>query len=150
MSSPFGGPGSSDRVTLPLVTDLQRAVHVLGLHLEAELADLDLTQGEIHVLSLLGHLGTMSVAELQRGVRHRPSTLTGILDRLDRKGFIRRQINEADRRSNLIELTPQGEVAAERIAEAMDRVEHKLFASRAPDTFKTFRDILDDIARTLS
>lgn len=134
---------------LPLVTDLQRAVHVLGLHLEARLADLGLSQGEIHVLSLLGHSGTVSVTVLQRGVRHRPSTLTGILDRLEAKGLVQRRINDADRRSNLIELTLQGQAAAERVLQAMSDVEQRLFAERPPDQHGAFREVLDEIARSL-
>jgi DNA-binding MarR family transcriptional regulator len=128
---------------------MQRAVHVLGLHLEAALADLALSQGEIHVLSLLGHAGTVSVTELQRGVRHRPSTLTGILDRLAARGMAQRRINEADRRSNLIELTPQGRATAEQVLQAMADVERRLFAGRPPEQLETFRAILDDVARSL-
>lgn len=140
---------SGPEPALPLVTDIQRAVHVLGLHLEVALADLRLSQGEIHVLSLLGHTGTMSVTELQRGVRHRPSTLTGILDRLGGRGLIERRINEADRRSNLIELTPQGREAAARVLAAMAEIERRLLAGRSPEQIGAVREILDEIARSL-
>lgn len=134
---------------LPLVTDLQRAVHVLGLHLEGALAELGLSQGEIHVLSLLGYAGTVSVTELQRGVRHRPSTLTGILDRLETRGMVQRRINQADRRSNLIELTPPGRAAAEQVLQAMADVECGLFAGRPAEQSETFRELLNDIAHSL-
>jgi DNA-binding MarR family transcriptional regulator len=143
------GPGTES--ALPLVTDIQRAVHVLGLHLEAALPDLRLSQGEIHVLSLLGlgGGGTMSVTELQRGVRHRPSTLTGILDRLGARGLIQRRINEADRRSNLIELTPPGRDAAQRVIAVMAEIERRLLAGRTPEQVRGLREILDKIARSL-
>jgi DNA-binding MarR family transcriptional regulator len=143
------GDLEADSAVFPLVTDIQRAVHVLGLHLEAALGDLGLSQGEIHVLSLLGYAGIMSVTELQRGVRHRPSTLTGILDRLGARGMTQRRINESDRRSNLIELTPQGRAAAERVIQAMADVERRLFAGRPSDQLRHFRAILDAIARSL-
>jgi DNA-binding MarR family transcriptional regulator len=142
-------PESDPAAALPLVTDLQRAVHALGLHLETTLGDLGLSQGEIHVLSLLGHAGTVSVTDLQRGVRHRPSTLTGILDRLAARGMAQRRINQSDRRSNLIELTPQGRAAAERVLQVMSDVERRLFAGRPAEQRETVREILDDIARCL-
>jgi DNA-binding MarR family transcriptional regulator len=141
--------GPKREPTLPLVTDLQRAVHVLGLHLEAALADLRLSQGEIHVLSLLGDGGTMSVADLQRGVRHRPSTLTGILDRLGARGLVERRINDADRRSYLIELTPAGQDAAARVIAAMTEIESRLLAGRTPEEIEGVRAILDEIAGSL-
>jgi DNA-binding MarR family transcriptional regulator len=142
--------GGSEAASLPLVTDIQRATHVLGLYLEAQLADLHLTQAEIHVLSLLARPGRLSVTELQRGVRHRPSTLTGILDRLTAKKMVRRQINEADRRSYLIELTPAGQAAADRVVEAMAAIERELFADRSPQDLAFFRGVLRRIATELS
>lgn len=142
-------PEGNQPPSLPLVTDIQRATHVLGLHLEAALADLGLSQGEIHVLSLLAQAGTMSVTDLQRGVRHRPSTLTGILDRLTAKQMVQRRINEADRRSNLIELTPGGRAAADRVTEAMSAVERRLLAAHPPADLEVFRQILGEIAADL-
>jgi len=134
---------------LPLVTDLQRATHVLGLHLESALADLALSQGEIHVLSLLASSGIASVTDLQKGVRHRPSTLTGILDRLAAKKMVQRRINEADRRSNLIELTPEGQAAATRVTQAMSAIERRLFQDRPSADLEIVRQILGQIATDL-
>ena len=134
---------------LQLVTDIQRATHVLGLHLESALADLALSQGEIHVLSLLAQSGIASVTDLQKGVRHRPSTLTGILDRLTAKKLVQRRINEADRRSNLIELTPDGRAAANRVTQAMSDIERRLFTDRPLAELAIFRQILGRIAADL-
>jgi DNA-binding MarR family transcriptional regulator len=131
---------------LHLVTDIQRATHVLGLRLEADLADLNLSQGEIHVLSLLARAQPMSVSDLQQGVRHRPSTLTGILDRLAGKALVRRLINEADRRSFLIELTGEGRLAAARVARAMSTVERRLAKGRRDDDLDAVRSVLSQIA----
>jgi DNA-binding MarR family transcriptional regulator len=141
--------GGNQTPDLQLVTDIQRATHVLGLHLESALADLALSQGEIHVLSLLASSGTASVTDLQKGVRHRPSTLTGILDRLAAKKMVQRRINEADRRSNLIELTPDGRAAADRVTQAMSAVERSLFKDRPPAELEIFRQILGRIAADL-
>jgi DNA-binding MarR family transcriptional regulator len=134
---------------LQLVTDIQRATHVLGLHLESALADLALSQGEIHVLSVLAQSGIASVTDLQKGVRHRPSTLTGILDRLAAKKLVQRRINEADRRSNLIELTPDGRAAANRVTQAMSAIERSLLADRPQAELEMFRQILGRIAADL-
>lgn len=144
--SPAAGTKGSRTPHLQLVTEVQRATHVLGLHLEAALADLSLSQAEMHVLSLLAGSGSMSVTELQRGVRHRPSTLTGILDRLAARRLVQRRINEADRRSNLIKLTSEGRAAAGRVAEAMAAIERAVFEHRPPEDHEVFRQILGEIA----
>ena len=134
---------------LPLITNLQRAVHVVGVHLEGALGDLRLSQGEMHVLSLLGYEGTQSVAQLQRNVRHRPSTLTSILDRLEKRGMVVRRINAADRRSNLIELTPDGHAAAARVMEAMAEMERRVFAGYPPEQIRAFLALLNSIPQRL-
>lgn len=145
-NSPLTAPDEGRTPSLPLVTAIQRATHVLGLQLEAALADLSLSQGEIHVLSLLAQADTMSVTDLQRGVRHRPSTLTGILDRLTAKKLVRRRINEADRRSNLIALTPSGRAAAARVIDAMGVIEQRLVQDHPAVDLNGFRLLLDEIA----
>jgi DNA-binding MarR family transcriptional regulator len=140
------GPHTDDASEpLPLVTNLQRAVHVLGVHLEQALGELRLSQAEMHVLSLLGQVGTRSVAELQRNVRHRPSTLTSILDRLESRGMVVRRINAADRRSNLIELTPDGHAAAKRVLQAMAEIEVRLLDGCPPEEAESFMRLLNAV-----
>src|SRR6202035_1003850 len=89
---------SADREPL-LVLHLQRATHAVGMRLEAELAGIGVNQGEAHVLALLADSAPHTVGELQRGLNHRPSTLSGILDRLEGRGLVTRTLNATDRRS---------------------------------------------------
>ena len=67
---------------------LQRATHAT-LHLLAhELADLDLTTSEINALANLADDTPRTVSQLATEVGARPSTLTSVLDRLERRGHI--------------------------------------------------------------
>jgi DNA-binding MarR family transcriptional regulator len=106
-----------------LVIALQRATHAAGVRLETLLADSGLSQGEAHVLALLADGGEHTVGDLQRGLAHRPSTLSGILDRLEQRKLVRRTLNSADRRSFLVRLTRPGRVAARSVVEALQSVE---------------------------
>src|SRR5579863_5716748 len=106
-----------------LVVELQRATHVAGVRLEALLSDLGVSQGEAHVLALLADGGEHTVGDLQRGLAHRPSTLSGILDRLESKKLLRRALNGADRRSFLVSLTRSGRVAARAVVAALQSVD---------------------------
>ncbi len=106
-----------------LVIELQRATHVAGVRLEALLSELGISQGEAHVLALLVDGAAHTVGELQRGLAHRPSTLSGILDRLESRKLIRRALNGADRRSFLVSLTRSGRVAARAVVAALQSVD---------------------------
>jgi MarR family transcriptional regulator, organic hydroperoxide resistance regulator len=106
-----------------LVLLLQRATHAVGVQLEARLAAAGVSQGEAHVLALLADGQEHAVGELQRGLNHRPSTLSGILDRLEGRGLVTRTLNDADRRSLLVALTRTGRETARAVVEALRAVE---------------------------
>jgi MarR family transcriptional regulator, organic hydroperoxide resistance regulator len=106
-----------------LVIELQRATHVAGVRLETLLAESGVSQGEAHILALLADDDEHTVGDLQRGLAHRPSTLSGILDRLEQRKLVRRTLNDADRRSFLVRLTRSGRVAARSVVEALQSVE---------------------------
>jgi MarR family transcriptional regulator, organic hydroperoxide resistance regulator len=106
-----------------VIIELQRATHAAGVRLEELLGEVGLSQGEIHVVALLADGAKHTVGELQRDLGHRPSTLSGILDRLESRGLIRRALNDADRRSFLISLTRSGRTAARTVIEALRMIE---------------------------
>ena len=84
-------------MSLRLVPPIHRATHRVGLYL-ADLRDDGLSQGEAHILAHLATSGPTSIADLHRGLAHKRSTLTSILDRLADRGFITRQVAPTDRR----------------------------------------------------
>jgi DNA-binding MarR family transcriptional regulator len=104
---------------------IQQATHRIGRHLESALAAVGVDQGEAHVLSALVD-GPMSIGALVDAVGVKRSTLTNILDRLERRGLIAREINPNDRRSFLIRPTRGGERAAKKVAAVFSSVDTKL------------------------
>ena len=99
---------------LKFVHPVQRATHRIGLYL-AELREQQLTQGEAHILALLAESSPATVADLHRGLAHRRSTLTSILDRLADRGLITRSVGKSDRRTFVIDLTSSGRKLARRV-----------------------------------
>lgn len=112
---------------LPLIADWQRATHRLLAALDDAVADLGLSAAEINALACIDAQTT--VRALVTATAQRPSTLTGILDRLERRGLIERAANPADRRSVLVRLTPDGRRHAARVAEAYAELERRLPAA---------------------
>jgi DNA-binding MarR family transcriptional regulator len=108
---------------LRLVPTVHRATHRIGLYL-ADLREYGLSQGEAHVLALLAAKAPATIAELHRGLAHKRSTLTSILDRLTDRGFVTRTIGAADRRTFVIALTRRGRVVANRVLRHLSVLEH--------------------------
>jgi DNA-binding MarR family transcriptional regulator len=69
------------------------------------------------VLGLLRDHGAMSPSELGDWMIVTRATVTGLLDSLERRGFVERSANPADRRSLIVELTPAGSVVLQQVRE---------------------------------
>src|SRR5919205_2049941 len=93
-----------------VIASLEATVHRVLDKLARELADLGLSHGEVNALAQLEEEAT--VAQLQAATGQRASTLTGVLDRLERRGLVERRLNPRDRRSFVVSLTDAGAAAA--------------------------------------
>jgi DNA-binding MarR family transcriptional regulator len=122
---------------------LQRATHATLQVLAAELVDLDLTASEINALANLADGRGRTVSELGAAVGIRPTTLTSVLDRLERRGHIRRGARPGDRRVVLIGLTASGQATAGTIRQAISALEARALATLPAAAIAGFRDALE-------
>jgi DNA-binding MarR family transcriptional regulator len=105
---------------LPLVAEWQRVTHRLLAELDHRLEPMGLTAGEVNVLACLREGEPRALRDLVEATGQRPSTLTGVLDRLERRGLVARQPHPTDRRASQVAPTPEGRRAIVRVAEAFD------------------------------
>jgi DNA-binding MarR family transcriptional regulator len=75
----------------------------------------DLTGPQLTVVKLLEQIGDLSLSELSERIRAQNSTVTGIIDRMEREGLVTRERSREDRRVVYIKLTPKGRKLAEEI-----------------------------------
>ena len=73
-----------------------------------------LTLPQMHTLEILGDGGDMRMKELAGRMGVTTGTLTVLVDRLEKRGLVRRKPNDQDRRSVLVELTDAGQRHFER------------------------------------
>lgn len=76
--------------------------------LDRELAPLDITAAQYVILVTLAEGPTDSASGLCKGVSYDPGAMTRMIDRLERKGMVRRVRCPADRRKINLELTAEG------------------------------------------
>ncbi|MEZ4438047.1 MAG: MarR family transcriptional regulator [Polyangiaceae bacterium] len=74
-----------------------------------------LTGPQLTVIKLLEQLGDLSLSSLSSRIKANNSTVTGIIDRMEREDLVVRERSEQDRRVVLIRLTDRGRELASRI-----------------------------------
>jgi DNA-binding MarR family transcriptional regulator len=134
-----------------LVHPVHRATHRIGLYLD-DLGERGLTQGEAHILALLASSGVADVSDLHRGLAHKRSTLTSILDRLARRGLITRAVGETDRRTFVVRLTAKGRKLAQRVhshLSALERVVRRRVTAADMNGFNKVVAALEEEAHQL-
>lgn len=127
-------------MTLRLVPPIHRATHRIGLFL-AGLRDQGLSQGEAHILALLATSAPATIAELHRGLAHKRSTLTSILDRLAERGLVTRAVGAEDRRTFVIALTAKGRPIARRVHRHLSDLEDAVARRLTADEIETFMKV---------
>jgi DNA-binding MarR family transcriptional regulator len=89
-----------------------------------------LTGSQLLVLKMLEPKGKVSLSELSDRIRAKNSTVTGIIDRMERDGLVGRRRSEDDRRVVYLELTAKG---------------RKLAGDAKIDPMHLFRALLEDL-----
>jgi DNA-binding MarR family transcriptional regulator len=117
---------------LRLIPSVHRATHRVGLYLASRQKDA-LSQGESHILAMLAASSPLTVGELHRGLAHKRSTLTSILNRLVDRGLITREVGEADRRTFVVAPTAKGRRAARDVFRQLADLERAV-AARVSDS----------------
>lgn len=74
-----------------------------------------LTGPQLTVIKLLESLGDLSLSSLSGRIKAQNSTVTGIIDRMEREGLVRRERSSSDRRVVFIRLTDKGQKLARQI-----------------------------------
>ena len=101
-----------------------------------------LSSTDINALGNLADGAPRTVSELGAAVGSRPATMTGILDRLERRGLISRTARPGDRRAVQIQLTDDGERTAATIRRALHDIERRALAGLPPAALDGARAVL--------
>jgi len=127
---------------------LSKVMRKVQRYYEASLVHFEITPVQFYVLSALLSSDGMKFKDLAKSVGIDGSTLTGILDRMARGGFVERRDDPEDRRSLLIYLTEKSKEMGPdmmKLAEKLDRDIKEQFPGAE---FATFMKVLDQLSET--
>jgi len=112
---------NNESVIKEIVGSIRKLVRTVYLDSQNMSRQFGLTGQQGLVLHLLFNGGSMSSASLSRRMYVTPSNITGIIDRLERKGLVQRVRKEGDRRVALITLTDAGKELSQNVPDPIEK-----------------------------
>ena len=106
----------------------------------------DLTAEQVHLLSVLWQKDMMTIGQLQTELSLSSGTIAGALDRMEKKGFIRRTKNKTDKRITFIEASFPRDIRTS-VEKLLEEVETNLFNHFNKDEKKQFLYLLKKAAQ---
>jgi DNA-binding MarR family transcriptional regulator len=97
------------------------------------------------VLGILRDHGTMPPSEIGERLQVTRATVTGVVDSLERRGFVRRSPHPVDRRSLLVEITPDGLAVLRELRVLVHRQERAWMAVLSREELRAYIDVLHRI-----
>lgn len=130
------------------IARFSRLTTFLSKPVYAAMAPHELSEAEYNVLAALRRSGApyyLAPSEVSRSLLFTSGGLTPVLDRLERRGLVKREPDEADRRKLKVRLTPEGLALHAQALESHVAISKKLTAVLTPEQ----RDQLNDLLRIL-
>jgi len=103
----YKGPKDEVRA-LSAYVKLMRATEAVTARIHRHLAAPELTVSQFGVLEAVYHLGPLSQAELAKKILKSSGNITMVIDNLEKRGLVKRERKQDDRRFYSIQLTPEG------------------------------------------
>ncbi len=138
--------GPKPALPMAAITSIMRVQQLLMADLNALLKPLDLTFPRYEALMLLefSSRGSLPLGKIGERLQVHRTSVTNIVDQLERSGFVRRVPHDDDRRAVLAEITPAGRRAAAAATEAMHDAEFGVTGT-GRDDLESIVSILDGV-----
>ena len=121
---------------------MKRALLSIAQAADRRLEPKGITHAQWAALFMLDRCRASTVAELARETQSDPGAMTRLLDRLEAKGFCRRVRSTDDRRVVRIELTPDGEKAAQEVPVVLAEVLNEHLVGFSKTEWSQLKDML--------
>ncbi len=128
---------------------LKRTYITMRNAFDEELSDYNLSTSQFEILGYLYHSDGMEQKQLQICTGVRAATLTGLLDKLEDRGLIIREVADYDARAKIVRMTPQGDAFFAQLFDVMHQFEDRMMAGFSPAERSLFVDWLQRMGTNL-
>lgn len=130
---------------LPTLRELVRTYQAFSRYSDTHIRELGLTPSQFDVISTLGNTAGMDMKALAAATLVTKGTLTGIVDRLEKKALVRREVPPFNRRSFTVVLTEEGDALFQQIFPAHIAYLQQRFEQLEPSDLEQLRNLLEKL-----
>ena len=132
-----------------VLTHLKMVEHFAKRIGDEQLKQIDLTQSQADVIILLAHESdkVFRQRDIEIALNYSNPTVTGLLNRLEQKGFIVRRVDPEDSRARIISLTNKALEIIEEIYQSIRRTEQMLLDGFSEEEIQTLQPLMARIAK---
>lgn len=105
-------PDETADIIAEIVFQIKRLIQAEEYHTKALNKEYQVSAPQLNCLMALFKNGPLPPSQIARHILVESSTVTGVIDRLEQKGFVKRIRSSQDRRKIFIELTDSGRMLA--------------------------------------
>jgi DNA-binding MarR family transcriptional regulator len=91
-----------------MLSAMRRIIQLIDLHSKHLVKKFGLTGPQLIILQEISRAGEISASEIAKAISLSQATVTGILDRLEKRELVLRRRSYHDRRRVMLKITPQG------------------------------------------
>ena len=129
---------------------LGRCAHLVRERMDARMSRFGMTPAQTHVLRYLRQNGgQMPQRELLENLKVKPSTVNGILDRMEEKGLVERSVSGTDARQRVVALTPAGEEREAQAKQSFLEAEALIARGLTEEETEMLRSLLERVIHNL-
>lgn len=127
------------------------AAHLFRERADARMAGCGVTTLQAHVILYLSCCGgSLSQLELGRHLRVKPSTVNGIVERLEEKRLLTRSVSPGDGRCKLLHLTEEGRCFYQEFIAITEEVHRQAEQGFSPEELSLLQELLHRVADNLT
>jgi DNA-binding MarR family transcriptional regulator len=121
------------KVYQKLIINLQKSLSERGI---------EVTPVQVMLLFFLQQNNGLSLTQISQGLMLENPTVTGLIDRLEKSGYVKRSDHPKDRRVYLVHLTEKGKKVAKRALPIVKRLNEQIKAGYSRGEIEDFKKVL--------
>jgi DNA-binding MarR family transcriptional regulator len=121
------------KVSQKLIINLQKAFSE---------SDVEVTPIQVMLLFFLQKNDGLSLTQISQGLMLENPTITGLIDRLEKSGYVKRSNHPDDRRVYLVYLTGKGNIVANKALPIVKKLNEKIKEGYSKEEIESFKKLL--------